>query len=200
MEWITGHWIYELVFGLVTLLLGILNRALGAGSPRTWLEVLVDLFALFPRPGNTGLLGPINVPGIPSKPKDGPSGGVGGTLALLIICLSVSGCATTKSAGEIAGGVIHVGPDALKCGGTLYNEVREAIKDGGSSWLDIIMAGIACVPGVVRDMRAVFAVEDYPAMASADPRMVPLQLSPDARVRLGIAEWMAAGVLAKVQP
>ena len=77
MQFLKDHWPW--IAGLVvTVIASIVNRFGDPdGDPKTpspkWVRVLstiADVLAWVPKPGNVGVLGPVNLPGVPSVSKE----------------------------------------------------------------------------------------------------------------------------------
>lgn len=60
----------------------------------------------------------------------------------LIAILLLSGCATGQG---VARGLLRCAPEVAR-------SVQGAIESGGSSWIDLVIAGIECVPQVVAEI------------------------------------------------
>lgn len=68
LQYLHAHWMGAALAMYVVL--SVLNRQLPVGpdgQKPVWLRVALDLVSFLPMPGGRGVLGPVNVPGAPSK-------------------------------------------------------------------------------------------------------------------------------------
>ena len=119
-----------------------------------WLDVLIDVLSIFPRKGQRGVLGKMNVPGVPSLPpkterKDDDDNDQGGTpvariplarviraamfVGFILPVVVLSGCGTTKAQWRAAG------IDVAKC---LHPAVVDAASDAIVAYLDTVSASV----------------------------------------------------------
>jgi hypothetical protein len=118
LAFLKAHWPWIVGTGLpvlASILMALVNRFTPADKPRPrWAQIIgglamliVDLLALIPRKGNVGLLGPVNLPGLPSVPKRKDEPPPSGAASLLPFVLAVgaglgiaamgSGCGSLES-------------------------------------------------------------------------------------------------------
>lgn len=148
IEWLKAHArdIFDVLAVVYIILLSVKNRY-GDKAPK-WVDVALDVLALLPKRGAVGVLGPVNVPLVPSfggkqdKPQDPPVSGAALVLvvASLGIAVATSGCAlspagrahvalsTAAQIGEAADKAISAADQAFQ-----DSAVREAEEAGSTT-------------------------------------------------------------------
>ncbi len=183
MNYLAQHWGAILIaLGILSSVLATIANRLGPKVPK-WLEIVIDVLALVPQPGKSGLLGPLNVPGCPSlsKPPTAPTSIVpfliAGGICGMIAAGCLAGCANSPPE------VKQFGVDVQACAlGAVPNVAADLAQQAigslmnGASWASWAAGPLLARGENIAACAVLAAINDLgkliPKHGEADPKVL----------------------------